>query len=264
MTEQLGTPAMGYDLAALNSESPPRSKLRLHFSLLALFIFLALAGVVLVWFVQPNRVVATAVFRVAHARPTIFAESTSLDEHEYEVIKRTHLAAIGSYFVLESALRKPGIASLPIFATAKDPVEWLQEHIEAEYPQNGELLYIMLRGTESQGNDLVTIVNAVAEAYKDEVIYKTTQHQLGVRDLAANSAKKLKGEIESKMEELTAMRVESGEKATDSPDINLRQLELDVLIDQWRELYAHVERLDIDATAPPRIEQMQRAVVGPE
>jgi hypothetical protein len=92
MTEQLGTPPMGYDLAALNSESPPRSKLRLHFSLLALFIFLALACVVLVWFVQPNRVVATAVFRVAHARPTIFAESTSLDEHEYEVIKRTHLA----------------------------------------------------------------------------------------------------------------------------------------------------------------------------
>jgi hypothetical protein len=135
---------------------------------------------------------------VAHARPTIFAESTSLDEHEYEVIKRTHLAAIGSYFVLESALRKPGIASLPIFATAKDPVEWLQEHIEAEYPQNGELLYIMLRGKESQGNDLVTIANAVAEAYKDEVIYKTTQHQLGVRDLAANLPRSLRAKSSQK------------------------------------------------------------------
>ena len=42
----------------------PRPKYRLRFSLLALFVFITLVCLALAWLVQPNRVVATALFEV--------------------------------------------------------------------------------------------------------------------------------------------------------------------------------------------------------
>ena len=59
-----------------------------------------------------------------------------------------------------------------------DPVEWLQDHLKVSYPQNGEILAIALSGPKSQGNDLILVVDAVADAYKREVLGKETARNL--------------------------------------------------------------------------------------
>ena len=52
-----------------------------------------------------------------------------------------------------------------MFAGVHDPEEWLQDHLEVGYPENGQILAISLSGPESQADDLSLIVDAVAGAY---------------------------------------------------------------------------------------------------
>ena len=100
------------------------------------------------------------------------------DELEFEIFKKTQLAKIYSYYVLQAALRNPVVAALPVFQNQPDPVAWLQENLEVDFPQDGEILAIRLRGPESHTNDLVLIVNEVTKAYEDEVVFADTQTRL--------------------------------------------------------------------------------------
>jgi hypothetical protein len=180
-----------------------RFKLRLRFSLLALLILVTLICVGLAWLVQPNLVVATALFQVESVNPTLIGDDTRQlrDEQEFEIVKKSQIALLKSYFVLNSALRNPGISGLPIFRSQKDPVAWLQDHLEADFPQYGEILAISLRGPEAQAKDLVQIVDAVANAYRNEVIYEGKQRSLASRDMLARSLENLKIEMVRKWEQ---------------------------------------------------------------
>jgi hypothetical protein len=180
--------------------APGQRKLRLRFSLLGLLIFVALVCVGLVWLTRPNLVVATALFHVDSTIPTVLTDnaSPSRDEQNYEIVKKTQIALLRSFFVLNAAMRDPGIAGLAILQSQKDPVEWLQDHLEAEFPQSGEVLAINLRAPEAHAQDIVRIVDAVAKAYRDEVIYEGKQRRLATRDLLARSLESLKKEMDRK------------------------------------------------------------------
>jgi hypothetical protein len=176
-------------------------------------------------------VVATALFRVSSSPPTLLGDDTIRqgDEYEFKVIQKTQLALLKSYFVLNSAARKPGIASLRIFAGQKDtPEDWMLEHLEVEFPNDAEVLQIRLRGTEGQANDLIQIVDAVAMAYSDEVIFKERARQMGTRDLLARSLADLKGKISDKSETMLAIVKDSG-RYDEATAAALRQLNLDRL-----------------------------------
>jgi hypothetical protein len=199
--------------------SAPFRPLRLRFSLLALFIFITLICLLLAWWVQPNRVVATALFRVSSDAPTLLGgESARPDQQNFEILKKTQLALLKSHVVLNSAVRKPGIASLSIFAGEGDPVDWLQENIIVEFPQDAEILSISIRGVSENATDLTRIVDAVAKAYIDEVIYKDRAMKLSQRDLLARSLENLNKEISDKWEVYLDIARESGRGDGDSGD----------------------------------------------
>lgn len=306
--------------------------LRLRFSLLALLVFVTLVCLLLAWWVQPNRVAATALFQVNRVTTNLLDDEASerRDERDFEIVKKSHLALLKSYFVLNAALRKPGIPALPILASQTDPVAWLQGHLEVEFPQDAEILAIRLRGTEAQANDLAQIVDAVASAYKDEVLYYEQQLRLAGRDLLARSLEDLKEEIAEKWEEYLDIaresdRLESGSgqirqeldirrldrietellrleieqleaemtgnsnnrksietrieqlrerqselekritsRGEKSAEMSLRKVELEQLQKIANEMSTKLEKMDIEAQAPPRIEQRQPAVVGPD
>ena len=192
-------------------------KRRLRFSLLALLIFVTLICVGLAWLARPTMVVATALFQVDSATPTLLGDETMLprDEHNFEIVKKSQLALLRSHYVLSAALRKPGTASLAFFQGRADPVQWLHDHLLAEFPQNGEILAISLRGPHEHADDLVQIVDAVAKAYRDEVIYEERVGRLAGRDLLARSLQSLDDEIARKHEHYLdiareADRLESG------------------------------------------------------
>ncbi len=180
----------------------PPSKLRLRFSLLALLIFVTLVCFGLAWLAQPTLVVATALFHVDTTTPTLLNDEAKQSpvEPEWKTVKKTQIALLKSHMVLNSALRNPAIAGLPMLQSQKDPVAWLQDHLEAGFPQDGEILAISLRGPEAYANDLIQIVDAVAKGYRDEVVYAERQRRLTDRDLLARSLENLNLEIARKLE----------------------------------------------------------------
>jgi capsular exopolysaccharide synthesis family protein len=100
---------------------------------------------------------------------------------------------------LTSALRDPGIASLSILAGVRDKEEWLQDHLDVEFPQQGELLSISLTGTPPE--DLEALVNAVAQAYTSEVLSVETDRKLKIHDMVERSLQGLQAEIKRKSED---------------------------------------------------------------
>jgi myosin heavy subunit len=229
--------------------------------------------------------------------------------------------------VLSSALVNPGIASLPVLSSSKDKEAWLQEHLEIEFPQDGEILSISLHGTEPQAADLAALVDAVANAYKKEVLGQERQRKLTIRDMVAKSLESLNHEFKRKAEDYLdiakglnkstgsggdpldqintkrlnridgeLMRLEgeqlknetAGEKQDATylakrldqlrkqkeelektirantiryVELETRQEELKQLQGIANEMSVKLEELDIDMETPPRIRQVQQAVI---
>jgi capsular exopolysaccharide synthesis family protein len=178
--------------------------------MLALFLgsIMAIAAGTILWFVFPESSSATALFEVSTDQNTIF-DISRRGTQEFEILKKTQLALLRSNFVLTAALRDPRIAGLSALTKQSDPVEWLQEDLVVQFPQNGEILEITLSGDELP-EDLVKIVDAVAKAYNDEVVNTRRQRRLATRDLLARNLENLNSEMKRKMEDYLDIAKESG------------------------------------------------------
>src|SRR5262249_21705137 len=91
------------------------------------------------------------------------------------------------------------IASLSILAGERDKEEWLQEHLDVEFPQQGEILSISLTGTPPE--DLALLVDSVADAYKKDVLGQETSRKMTIHDMMEKSLQNLNVEIKRKLED---------------------------------------------------------------
>jgi hypothetical protein len=249
----------------------PRSRLRLILGIVAMASVLALSGWFLFWLFSPTRVSATALFQVSRVRPSILKdeERQRRDIENFPIVQRTQLAYLSSHYVLQAVVRNPGIAALSILQPAEDPVKWLQENLKVEFLKEGEILSISLEGPEEQSEELKLIVDAVAKAYTDEVLYKIAQENLVVQDVKVKIASKLAEQIDRKLRESEASDATSDVKTIDikaTPDwsdITLQRIDLSILIETYRDVRRSLEHDEIEAKAPSSIKQVQQAVVGP-
>jgi capsular exopolysaccharide synthesis family protein len=168
------------------------------------------------WMVFPESSSATALFEVRIKQETILRDMNQQSTQDFEILKKTQLALLKSKFLLTAAIRDPGIASLSILAGERDKEGWLQDHLEVEFPQNGEILSISLTGTPPE--DLETLVNAVAEAYKKEVLGNETQRKLTIHDMMEKSLTNLNSEIKHKYEDYLDIAKGMGHTTPDQRD----------------------------------------------
>lgn len=189
---------------------PQPRRYRLRFSLLALLVFITVMCVALAWLVKPRRVVATTLFQVDRGESGGFSDEPPLNSQEFEILKKTQIAKIKSNYVLTAALRTPSISALTPFAGRADPVEWLQEHLDVDFPGDSEVLSVRLHGLKENSADLVLIADAVAKAYQAEVVDEMRQRRLNDRDLLARNLENLNREIKSKLEMLFDISREAG------------------------------------------------------
>jgi polysaccharide biosynthesis transport protein len=195
--------------------------------LLALCMGLVIGGAsaISLWYLFPESSSATALFQVANEEDSLIFNSTPKTLASFEVLKKTQLALLKSNFVLTAAIRPAGIASLSVLAGEPDPVEWLQENLVVDFPQNGEILSITLSGEDEFSEDLRTLVNAVAKAYNDEVIAKDSARRSGNHDLLQRNLENLNADIKRKTEEFLDIARESGKV-----EGNVRDAETDLLL----------------------------------
>jgi hypothetical protein len=209
--------------------------------------------------------VAEALFQVSAVPPVLIDNGqTRFDAREYAIYQKSQVELLKSFFVINAAIRDPGIATLPILAPLDDPVAWLQKHLEIEFLDGSEILSIRLRGTDSQTDDLKRIVDAVARAYEKEVVYNDRQRRLLIRDTKAKTAEGLAKDITTKMSKVAALKEELGPNSVDSSEVRFKQIEVDVLTDVYRQLRRSLELEEVEFNAPARIRQFQPAVVSPD
>ena len=101
---------------------------------------------------------------------------------DFDILQRTQLAYLKSYFVIQAALRAPGMEALGILAGEPDKVQWLIEELVPAFQQNSEILSITLGGDSNYSEDLRKLVDAVSDAYLKEVVFEEEQRHLVVRD----------------------------------------------------------------------------------
>ena len=180
--------------------------------LLALCMGLVVGGAsaVALWYYFPESSSATALFQVANEEESLIFNTMPKTLASFDVLKKTQLALLKSNFVLTAAIRPADISSLSVLAGEKDQVEWLQDNLVVDFPQNGEILSISLSDDNEYSDDLKHLVNAVAKAYNEEVIEKERTRRLTNRDLLARNLEDLNVKIKRKMEEFLDIARESG------------------------------------------------------
>lgn len=204
----------------------------------------ALAATAL-WLVFPESSSAEALFQVSSNRPSIaFRDAYTNETGEFRVLQRTQLALLTSDFVLRAAIRSPGISSLGALAGEPDPVKWLQDELDVSFLQNSEILRISLSGDASQ-DDLRQLVDAVANAYQSEVVFKEKQRRLMTRDALFRSLSKVSDDLNQRMEEYHNLAVEMNQSEAFTIDVESKFLmdEVRNLSDQLADLEAKRMRL---------------------
>jgi capsular exopolysaccharide synthesis family protein len=190
-------------------------------------LVVAAAAAIGLWFAFPESSSATALFRIANEQETlVFDNLNRQSPQQFEILKKTQLALLKSYFVLQAAVRDPDIAILSVLADVPDHVEWLQYNLDVEFPQQGEILSISLTD-DAPAEDLVALVNAVVKAYEEEVVFKEQQRRYGTSDLVAKSLQKLQKEITSKWEDFLDMA-----RGGDRPQATERDTKTSLLISE--------------------------------
>jgi beta-lactamase regulating signal transducer with metallopeptidase domain len=271
---------------------------------------------------------ATALFRVSREPERVLGGASSQSDAAWEVFCKTQIALLKSYFVLQAAVRNPNVATLPMIASADEPVGALAQRLQVGFYPGSEILYVRMGCSRGDEADVVKIVDAVAKAYEEEVVFSDRQRQLTTRDLVAQMQKKLKDELTRKMEdyhdiareaggvdsgpgqvaqqldirrleriEEELLRLENDQleletsgksgnpkfyerritqlggrqadlekrimvRSETSVDLSERRRELEQLRRIADELSTKLESMDIEASAPSRIEQLQPAVVS--
>lgn len=188
-------------------------------------VMAVLSGIAL-WFLFPESSSATALFQVASEEKSLVFDLHSADPKKFDILQKTQKSLLGSYFVLQAAVRDRSIASLSIFAGEPDPVSWLQKNLAVDFLNQGEILSISLTG-DDPSTDLKLVVDAVAKAYQEEVLYKNQQERLVTQDALTKSYGKLKDELSRKLEDFYGIAKELG--AADGVN---RDAETDLLLSE--------------------------------
>jgi polysaccharide biosynthesis transport protein len=173
----------------------------------------ALAGTatgLALWLLFPETSSATALFQVSSQEESLLGKSSAKANRDFEILQRTQLALLKSYFVMQAALRGPGIEALGVLASEPDKVQYMMEELAPSFQQNSEILNISLTGDSKYSEDLRKLVDAVSAAYENEVVYEAEQRRKIVRDALYNSYSKISEEIHGKLEEQQALAEELG------------------------------------------------------
>jgi capsular exopolysaccharide synthesis family protein len=119
------------------------------------------------WFLLPQKFTAAALLRIA-ANPEAILFSNAFQTASYEIYRSTQQQYLLSRYVLMAALRQPQVAELQAIREHPDPVTWVQQNLRVRFPGNSELMEVSF--TSGKPEESATIVNAVVDAYLQEVV----------------------------------------------------------------------------------------------
>ena len=155
-----------------------------------------------VWMLMPRGYEAVSWLRV-RGKGSMLGDG-GRDGAEYESYKKTQLSLLRSPFVLQGALRKPGIDELETLRDAgADPIGWLSRSLQVTAPGESEVVQVRLRGKNP--TDVAKVVNAVVSSFLDDIVNKDRTERLGRRDALEKKFKENMAELRTRRETLNSL-----------------------------------------------------------
>ena len=197
---------------------------------------LASAAAALAWLLLPRGFEAVSWLRV-RSNPGSF--SGNYGPGEYDQYRKTQLQLIKSPFVLNAALRRPGISNLESLRDEKDQVAWLTRRLEVAAPAESEVVQIRMRGESPR--EIQMLVNAVTQAYLSDVVNKERTERLARRDMLEKKYKENMAEVRTRLETFNNLARSLGSR--DSAEVSTQR---SLLLDHLGTLRAQLTQLQRD------------------
>jgi hypothetical protein len=163
------------------------------FGVIVLVGFLALS----IWSVLRSGPPAVAHVKILRRPPSIMFPhvATEDDGKDFATLGKEQAALVKIRPVLFAALRNSTMSSLPMIANLKDPIPWLEKHLQVSFDKDTGILRIALRRGPPKAR--VAIVAAVRDAYMNEVVYKENDNKVRrlakLREFLSRSEEELRG-----------------------------------------------------------------------
>ena len=185
---------------------------------------LALVATAAAWVFVPAYYTSFALLKVASTEPRLVFKKAETEQN-FDTYRQTQMAMIQSRFVLNAALRQPGISDLETIRTKAYPLEWLEDSVAVDTYNSPEILKISLAGGNPE--DITKIVNAVKDAYLDEVVLADRKQRI----TRLNELERIHSETEEKVRQ-KEQRVESLAKELGTGDSQALSIKHQMALEQ--------------------------------
>ncbi|MCA9229119.1 MAG: hypothetical protein KDA57_00595, partial [Planctomycetales bacterium] len=215
------------------------------------------AGVALL-FLFPVSSSVTAYLELKAKQPsTLTGKSTygAMAAKEFELFQQSQLTLFRSQFVLKAALARGPIAELPaVVKEGEDALTWLTESLRVSFPNKGEILEIRYDGDES-ASDMIKVVDAVIDAYRQEVLVKDKIRYSGTRDTLRDLRAQTAKELEDKIDRYRTLSKELGGGDTPLAGAMITMLRTDIHSIQAQIQQAKGDLIDLEVDKTVAIQQ---------
>jgi len=203
-----------------------------------LAVMLATLAGLLTFIFLPRGFEAVAWLRVRD-KSGMFGAGIGRDSAEYEGYRKTQVQLIKSPLVLMAALRRSGVNALQTLKGEEDKVGWLMRNVQVSAPMESEVLQIRMRGEDPR--EITAIVNAVTNAYLNDVVNKEKAERLARRDMLEKKYKENMADIRSRLDTYHNLARTLG--TTDSAEVATQRA---LLLDHLSTLRAQQTQLQRD------------------
>ena len=165
------------------------------------------AAVAAYYITPPAKYSARSMLHVASEQPRILVK-TSEAQSDYSSYQRTQLAMLRSRLVLGAALKLPDVAGLDVVKGQVEPVEWLEKELQVDFANGSEMLRVGISGKNP--GDPATLVNAVVQAYIDEVVNVEVKQRRERADMLKEVWNRYQENLRSKRDEVRRLTMATG------------------------------------------------------
>lgn len=172
------------------------------------------------WMFQRPKYTSSAYLRIAAAdTPLVFETADRSARNDFKTFKNTQKQLLFTPFVLNNALARDGVASLPPLRDVPNAIEWLQKELKVEFPGDAEIMQVSI--TCQDGDAAQKIVDAVVGAYMDEVILAQQEERTQRLENLERVYAEAEGKARSRRAELRRLADTLG--TSDSDSLSLAQ-----------------------------------------
>lgn len=169
---------------------------------------------------------------------------------DYEVEKKTQAYLLKSAPVIQSALRRPGIAQMPIvrdeewafvFGKRENQVAWLERQLKVDIPQESEILRLSMR--ERDPEDLKKLLDAVTDEYIKEFVTGQRIKDKARLDQLKSEENRIENEMKDRLKRLGGLAQQYGSDKSTS-----MKIQTDLRLQQLRNLEAQRSQIEQELT----------------